>query len=272
MACLNFHQAVAQRNWAAATLALQSIDRGRTRPGGDTGPIDPFEALFAAFSGEGALPELRPPPLSRLVLTNLAAGVTGAQAVALAGSRAAATEWLEWVAGVRRRGVESCLEAPVSLQRVHGLLALRAGKTALARKNLEQAARAGVAGGRCPEGAIAALQAQELKTKTGAAVHAEQHQAARKAVAELGIDPMPHMYVVHQAWDVGSAPNSRPLLTPRETEVLRELARGKSYKAAAESLGISWTTVQTLSHRVYEKLSVTNKVEAIEEGRRLGLL
>jgi DNA-binding CsgD family transcriptional regulator len=142
----------------------------------------------------------------------------------------------------------------------------------MARKHLDRAWGACQAGHRPVEAAIAKLQAEELRAKLGTADREQDHLAARRAVMELGFDPMPHLYAVHHAWDAGASSTPRPILTPRETEVLRELARGHSYKTAAATLGISWTTVQTLSHRVYEKLSVSNKVEAIEEGRRLGLL
>ena len=270
-ACLDFHQALAQRNWAAATIALQSIDRRRTRPGSDTGMIAPFEALYAAVSGEGEVPEITPPPVNRVVLTNLAAAISGAHAVALAGSHPQALLWLDWVTKARRRGIESCLEAPVSLHRLQGLLALRAGKLPLARKSLDLAARRAAEGGRVVEAALARLQAEELKAKTASPGDGTL-VAARRRVAELGIDPVPHLYAVHNASDAAAAASPRPLLTPRETEVLRELALGHSYKGVAQDLGISWTTVQTLSHRVYNKLSVSNRVEAIAAGQKLGLL
>lgn len=52
-------------------------------------------------------------------------------------------------------------------------------------------------------------------------------------------------------------------LSPREWEVLRLLARGYSYKDLAKALGISVATVSTHIHRMYEKLHVCSRGEAV---------
>jgi DNA-binding NarL/FixJ family response regulator len=122
------------------------------------------------------------------------------------------------------------------------------------------------------ESAIASVQAGELRTKSGAAVDPSVREDARRRLAEIGIDPVPHQYIVHHAWDAGRAVPARPVLTPRERDVLRELERGSTYKQAAENLGIAWKTVQTLSHRSYGKLGASNRMAAVAEARRQGLL
>ncbi|MBC8094947.1 MAG: response regulator transcription factor [Akkermansiaceae bacterium] len=53
------------------------------------------------------------------------------------------------------------------------------------------------------------------------------------------------------------------VLSPREREVLELLARGFSYKEITESLGISMPTVNTHIHRIYEKLHVRSRGEAV---------
>jgi DNA-binding NarL/FixJ family response regulator len=53
------------------------------------------------------------------------------------------------------------------------------------------------------------------------------------------------------------------VLSPREWEVLRLLARGFAYKEIAESLGISMPTVNTHIHRIYQKLHVRSRGEAV---------
>lgn len=61
-------------------------------------------------------------------------------------------------------------------------------------------------------------------------------------------------------------------LTPRESEVLRMLARGFSYREAAEHLTMS---VHTLGHHVkqiYGKLAVTSRSEAVFEAIHQGLI
>ncbi len=62
------------------------------------------------------------------------------------------------------------------------------------------------------------------------------------------------------------------LLTPREQQVLSLIARGFSYAEIARLEGMSVHTVQTHIKRLYAKLSVHSKTEAIYEASRMGLL
>lgn len=55
------------------------------------------------------------------------------------------------------------------------------------------------------------------------------------------------------------------VLSPRENEVLHLLARGLLYKEIAEQLHISTATVRQHIHRIYEKLHVQNRTEAINK-------
>lgn len=52
-------------------------------------------------------------------------------------------------------------------------------------------------------------------------------------------------------------------LSPREHEVLNLLARGYLYKEIAESLNISVPTVNTYIRRIYEKLHVRSRAQAV---------
>nr|HPI54754.1 response regulator transcription factor [Chitinophagaceae bacterium] len=52
-------------------------------------------------------------------------------------------------------------------------------------------------------------------------------------------------------------------LSPRENEVLLELAEGKSYKMIAAGLGISYSTVNNHIKKIYEKLQVHSLGEAV---------
>ena len=61
-------------------------------------------------------------------------------------------------------------------------------------------------------------------------------------------------------------PSSQPgvsQLSPREREVLDLLSRGSAYKEIADTLGISIPTVNTHLHRIYEKLHVRSRGEAV---------
>ncbi len=52
-------------------------------------------------------------------------------------------------------------------------------------------------------------------------------------------------------------------LSPREREVISMLARGFLYKEIAEALGISIRTVDTHIRRIYEKLHVRSRAQAV---------
>jgi DNA-binding NarL/FixJ family response regulator len=66
-------------------------------------------------------------------------------------------------------------------------------------------------------------------------------------------------------------PPIRPL-TEREIEILRLIAKGLSNNEAARVLGLSRATVRTHLEHIYQKLEVTNRVEAVTEGLRKGLI
>jgi DNA-binding CsgD family transcriptional regulator len=61
-------------------------------------------------------------------------------------------------------------------------------------------------------------------------------------------------------------------LSPRECEILALLASGQSNKEMARALGISPNTIKTHVARVYEKLEVPNRMQAVEKGRWLALI
>jgi DNA-binding NarL/FixJ family response regulator len=52
-------------------------------------------------------------------------------------------------------------------------------------------------------------------------------------------------------------------LTPKETEVLKHLAQGLSYKMIADEMGIAYFTVNNHVKKVYEKLQVHSLGEAV---------
>jgi DNA-binding NarL/FixJ family response regulator len=66
----------------------------------------------------------------------------------------------------------------------------------------------------------------------------------------------------------------RPLLTPRESEILSALGRGESSKQIAAALGLSVRTVETHRQSIKRKLGIEGQAElikyAVEHGRRHG--
>lgn len=63
-----------------------------------------------------------------------------------------------------------------------------------------------------------------------------------------------------------------PVLTPREIELLRLTAKGLSFDRVGELLGISPHTVVAHVKKIYRKLAVHSRGEAVYEATQLGLL
>jgi DNA-binding NarL/FixJ family response regulator len=61
-------------------------------------------------------------------------------------------------------------------------------------------------------------------------------------------------------------------LTPRELEVLRLVARGRSNSQIAEELFVTVGTVKSHVHAISGKLGAANRVEAVVRGRELGFV
>lgn len=109
-----------------------------------------------------------------------------------------------------------------------------------------------------------------LRMGPGAALPADlspaQLDAALRATAvglRVSLPPMPD----------GFAPlEPRPLLTPRELDILACLGEGLSNKAAARRLGISAHTVKFHLEAVFAKLGATSRTDAVARGLRGGLI
>ena len=61
-------------------------------------------------------------------------------------------------------------------------------------------------------------------------------------------------------------------LTPREHEILALIAQGLSNREIGEKLFVSENTVKTHSSRVFEKMQVKRRVQAVRKGKELGLI
>jgi len=69
--------------------------------------------------------------------------------------------------------------------------------------------------------------------------------------------------VVQSFQKAGPSPQPTENLSAREQEVLDCLSHGFLYKEIAEKLGISYETVHTYIRRIYEKLQVRTRTEAV---------
>jgi len=77
-------------------------------------------------------------------------------------------------------------------------------------------------------------------------------------------EPLPAAATVPDADDTG--------LSERESSVLGLIAKGFSFDEIAKLLDLSRHTVTTYVKRIYRKLQVRSKTEAVYEARRLGLV
>jgi len=69
--------------------------------------------------------------------------------------------------------------------------------------------------------------------------------------------------VVQSFQQSGASSQPTESLSPREQEVLDCLSKGFLYKEIADKLGISYETVHTYIRRIYEKLQVRTRTEAV---------
>jgi len=69
--------------------------------------------------------------------------------------------------------------------------------------------------------------------------------------------------VVASFQKAGRAGGKLTHLSPREEMVLEHLAKGLTYKQIADQLGISIDTIRTYLRRIYEKLHVQSRTEAV---------
>ncbi len=99
----------------------------------------------------------------------------------------------------------------------------------------------------------------------------------RQSITELlsGGAPISSAIARHLIKRMRSASQTAPdqgLLSERELEVLNLAAKGYSYQDIAELLDVKVSTISSYTRRLYQKLSVHSKSEAVFEGLRMGLV
>jgi DNA-binding NarL/FixJ family response regulator len=95
-----------------------------------------------------------------------------------------------------------------------------------------------------------------------------QPNLARRLLRHFRVGELP----VADAAPVAAVEPEGKKLSTRETEILQLIAKGVSNSEAARVLGLSKATVRTHLEHIYRKLDVTNRVEAVTEGLRKGLI
>jgi two-component system, NarL family, nitrate/nitrite response regulator NarL len=94
-----------------------------------------------------------------------------------------------------------------------------------------------------------------------------------RAVVKGGasLDPNVAQFILNTIQTKVPNPNSDPLLSEREIEILRLLSEGLMKKDISERLDIGITTVATHVRRIYEKLEVPNAPAAISKAYKTGI-
>lgn len=81
-----------------------------------------------------------------------------------------------------------------------------------------------------------------------------------------------HLSPEHTTRVMAGMRSSRPKLTPRELQVLRLLATGRTNSEIADDLFVSEATVKTHLVHIFEKLDVSSRGQAVHAGRQAGLV
>ncbi|HVE76668.1 MAG TPA: response regulator transcription factor [Actinomycetota bacterium] len=103
--------------------------------------------------------------------------------------------------------------------------------------------------------------------------HAELITAVKAVASGAGfLHPKITRPLLERVGNLANEAMDRDRLTEREMSVLEELAEGKSSRAIAEGLHIAEETVKTHLARIYRKLGVSDRVQAVALAIRKGLV
>lgn len=109
-----------------------------------------------------------------------------------------------------------------------------------------------------------------------AVVHADTTPAAVfRAIVEVGhggsvLTPVQARLISRLVRSSAAQPNV--VLSRREAEIVASIAGGKAVKQTARDLGISAKTVENLQGRLFRKLGVRNRAQAVVRAHSLGLV
>jgi DNA-binding NarL/FixJ family response regulator len=100
-----------------------------------------------------------------------------------------------------------------------------------------------------------------------------QPSLARRLLRHFRVEPDPSPVPTEPLAPAPATPEPQHKpLSNRETELLQLIAKGVSNSEAARLLNLSKATIRTHLEHIYHKLEVTNRVEAVTEGIRKGLI
>lgn len=89
---------------------------------------------------------------------------------------------------------------------------------------------------------------------------------------EVPISPTIARHLIRQLQDTPDQSAAASVLSPRELQLLKALARGHTYKEVAEHYGLSYHTVVDYTRSLYRKLNVGSRTEAVVAGAQKGII
>ena len=111
-------------------------------------------------------------------------------------------------------------------------------------------------------GGVIALVFAAVGIRLGLTLTAARQSPVTPDMAPLR--PLPFVHDEARVADLG--------LTRRELEILQQIATGKSTREIADTLFVSQNTVKTHASRLFEKLNVRRRTQAVHVGKQLGLI
>jgi DNA-binding NarL/FixJ family response regulator len=113
--------------------------------------------------------------------------------------------------------------------------------------------------------------ADAVVSPTASAQHLRQ-AVASVAAGGVILDAHQARVVVEAARRSRTAGGAGSALSGRELDILRSIAKGESVKQTARTLGIRPKTVENVQSRLFRKLNVRNRAQAVSRAYALGLL
>jgi two-component system response regulator DevR len=109
--------------------------------------------------------------------------------------------------------------------------------------------------------------------QSGASAHVDKSAPISEVLQEIRESAdKPLSFTARRMTESIIAKNRAMGLTPRELEILEKLPTGDTVQEIAAQLFVTESTVKTHLSAVYKKLGATNRVQAINAARKLGLL
>ena len=100
-----------------------------------------------------------------------------------------------------------------------------------------------------------------------------KHSRPKVVVKEVPVEVRVEVPVARDAEFTVNAAKLKELgITPREHEILLLIAEGLSNREIGERLFVSENTVKSHSSRLFEKMDVSRRGQAVQKGRELGLI